>query len=508
MGKRDAFHTEDDPRRMAILPAGYREFCGSDGQWSAHVEREVILGSMQSSLTELHSAEVATTAEESVRQLKTAAKLRAQIDAFEAIILADGLEMAQRGMSEAAQQGTLFDDELQEQAANHYRVDPSNPELVRSSFIAEAAIISRQPQRVVRKKLTTAEGLRNLCPSTLAELCLGNITTKSAVEIVSSAQDMQPNEVKQLEQVLLPVARTSTDSSVARHATKLRARMLPQTAQERHEKDHESRSIRWWAADNGMAYIQGFLPATTVIAIVNTLNWHLVDHRDPNDERTDEQLRADILSDALLNGWPETKGAAARPRVSLTIPAVEMLVDRNRSLADLEGYGPIPMGLALKMAKDAPSFIRILTDPWTGAPIDIGRQRYRPSQALRDFLRVRDEHCRFPGCRRPPDTSEIDHLDDWAKGGETSKRNTRLLCRQHQMYKHALGWQSTYMPDGSVMWRSPHGVIQTELPGSIRSLESFDPDPIRNPMLPTIEVTEQLRRVLGWHDPPPEQQAS
>lgn len=508
MGKRDAFHTEDDPRRMAIFPSGYRDFCGSDGQWSAHVEREVILSSMQDSLRKLHAKEIASNTGEIVKQLKIAAKLRSQLDALEAILLADGHEMAQRGMTEAAVQGTLFEDELQEKSAHHYQVDPSDSELVRSSFVTEAAMVSRQPQRVVRKKLTTAEGLRNLCPATLAELCLGNITTKSAIEIVSSAQDLQPEQVGQLEQVLLPVARTSTDDTVTRHASKLRARMLPQTAQERHEKDHRSRYVRWWAEKNGMALVQAYVAAPFAMALVNTLNWHREDLRDPNDERTDEQIRADIFCDVFLNGWPETKGAAARPRVTITIPAVEMLVDRNRSLADLEGYGPIPMGLALQMAKEAPSFLRVLTDPWTGAPIDIGRQRYRPSQVLRDFLRVRDEHCRFPGCRKQPDNSEIDHIKDWAKGGETSKRNTRLLCRQHQMYKHALGWQSTYMPDGSVLWRSPHGVIQTELPGSIRSLESFDPDPIRNPMLPSIEVTDQLRRVLGWHDPPPEQQAS
>ena len=507
MGKRDAFHNDDDSRRMAILPAGYREFCGSDGEWSAHVEREVILSSMTNTLSELNAAGVAATAEGTVQQLKLTAKLRAQVNAVEATLLADGLEMSQRGMTEAAEQGTLFDDDLQEQSASCYQVDPSNPELVRSSFVAEASLATRQPQRVLRKKLTTAEGLRNLCPSTLAELGQGNITAKSAAEIVASAQDMEPEDVNQFEQVLLPVARTSSDDTVSRHASKLRARMLPQTPEERHEKDFQARSVRWWSADNGMAVIQLFIPATDAIAIINTLNWHLEDHRDPEDERTDEQLRADILRDVLLEGWPATKGAAARPRVSLTIPAVEMLVDRSRSLADLEGYGPIPMGLALQMAKNAPSLLRILTDPWTGAAIDIGRRRYRPPQALKDFLRIRDEHCRFPGCRRPPDTSEIDHIDDWGKGGGTSKENTRLLCRQHQMYKHALGWQSTYMPDGSVLWRSPHGLIQTELAGSIRSLESFDPDPIRHPMLPAIKVTDQLRRVLGWHDELPEQEA-
>jgi len=453
-------------------------------------------------MAELSDAGVAKTAEHSVKQLAALAKIRAEIDAAEAILLADAHELAQRASATTGDQTSLFGDELREQSARCYRVEPSNPELVRASLVTEVAIATRQTEQIVRNKLTISEGLRNLCPSTLSELSQGNITTKSATEIVRQSQDLEPEDVQQLEQVLLPIARTSSDHAVLKNAKRLRARMLPETPEERHETKFKARSVRWWAEEDGMAVLQAYLPATVVLAIVNTLNWHVAQHRDPEDERTDEQLRADTFRDVFLEGWPESQGAGVRARVALTIPAVEMLTDPRRALADLEGYGPIPMGLALQLAKDAPSMIRVLTDPWTGAAIDIGRSRYRPPQALRDFLRARDEHCRFPGCRRLPDTSEIDHIEDWAKGGETSRDNTRLMCKRHQMYKHALGWQSTYLPDGSVEWRSPHGVIQIELPGSIKCAQLFDPDPMRNPMLPTIELNEQVRRVLGWHDSP------
>ena len=70
------------------------------------------------------------------------------------------------------------------------------------------------------------------------------------------------------------------------------------------------------------------------------------------------------------------------------------------------------------------------------------------------------------------------------------------------MFKHALGWQSTYRPDGSVEWRTPNGMIQTHLPGSIRSAQSFEPEMATNPMLPTVEVNDEVLRVLGWRDPP------
>ena len=40
-----------------------------------------------------------------------------------------------------------------------------------------------------------------------------------------------------------------------------------------------------------------------------------------------------------------------------------------------------------------------MTSPVTGAVLAV--DRYRPGAALDRFLAARDEHCRFPGCRRP-----------------------------------------------------------------------------------------------------------
>jgi hypothetical protein len=45
----------------------------------------------------------------------------------------------------------------------------------------------------------------------------------------------------------------------------------------------------------------------------------------------------------------------------------------------------------------------------------------------RRFLRARDQHCRFPGCRRPAIRSEIDHTVDAALGGPTAL-STSPIC--------------------------------------------------------------------------------
>ena len=76
-----------------------------------------------------------------------------------------------------------------------------------------------------------------------------------------------------------------------------------------------------------------------------------------------------------------------------------------------------------------------MTHPVTGAVLAV--DRYRPTKDLERALRVRDEHCRFPGCRQPFWRCDVDHSHDAARGGETSERNLAHLCRRHHTLKHA-----------------------------------------------------------------------
>ena len=39
------------------------------------------------------------------------------------------------------------------------------------------------------------------------------------------------------------------------------------------------------------------------------------------------------------------------------------------------------------------------------------------------ILILRDRHCTFPGCRRPPVACDAHHITHWADGGPTSLDN-------------------------------------------------------------------------------------
>ena len=107
--------------------------------------------------------------------------------------------------------------------------------------------------------------------------------------------------------------------------------------------------------------------------------------------------------------------------------------------AMLDGYGPIPPSMARRLIADgADSFYRVLTDPRDGAPLEIGRTSYRLTKAQRQWLRLRDGKCPFPGCNNPSLDNEADHLLAWADGGTTGIANLGQPCRKHHRLKHRI----------------------------------------------------------------------
>ena len=168
---------------------------------------------------------------------------------------------------------------------------------------------------------------------------------------------------------------------------------------------------------------------------------------DGGDARAADGVPVPVVGDGL---------AAIVPTVVVTVPALS-LVGRSDEPADLEGFGPIDLETARELCALAPSFVRVLTHPETGAVLSVGRDRYRVPADLRTALAIRDETCRFPGCRRRAMRCDIDHATAWEHGGATAIDNLEHLCRKHHRLKHELGWRVAHDGGGVLTWTSPAG---------------------------------------------------
>ncbi|MBS1698923.1 MAG: DUF222 domain-containing protein [Actinobacteria bacterium] len=189
------------------------------------------------------------------------------------------------------------------------------------------------------------------------------------------------------------------------------------------------------------------------------------DHDDETvmvDGRTRAQTEADTLVDLLLAAdVSEVLGTgldSIRATVQVTIAATTLAGEDDR-VAELDGHGPLDPDVARALARSASGWNRLFLDA-TGIVTEV--DRYTPSDAMKRFLRARDQHCRFPGCHTPAHRCEIDHNHDHATGGRTELTNLADFCPGHHPLKHPdlddiVRWTAHQLPDGTVRWTSPLG---------------------------------------------------
>ncbi|QHC60043.1 DUF222 domain-containing protein [Rathayibacter sp. VKM Ac-2760] len=147
---------------------------------------------------------------------------------------------------------------------------------------------------------------------------------------------------------------------------------------------------------DGMATLCVLAPATAVLGAYDRADRMARSVRDGgDDERTLSQLRADVVTDLLCDGdvagtFPEgverpeptfVPGVRAEVRVTMTAGAALGLDDTP---ADLDGYGPIPAGVAQNLA--FASLTRVITEPDTGAVVSVGRTHRLPPARMRLHL--------------------------------------------------------------------------------------------------------------------------
>ncbi|WP_240309704.1 HNH endonuclease signature motif containing protein [Microbacterium arborescens] len=187
------------------------------------------------------------------------------------------------------------------------------------------------------------------------------------------------------------------------------------------------------------------------------------------DVRTMDQLRADTLGDLLLGGAPvvdPTYGSdaagplgAIRAQVQVTLTS-ETVTGVDDAPAELVGASLIDADTARKLASRAKIWNRLFIDPITRTPVEV--DTYRPTAAMSRLLKARDQHCRFPGCRRAAIRCELDHTIDYALGGHTHIFNLAHLCQRHHSMKQFTKWEVRQIGGGALEWTSPLGRVYRE----------------------------------------------
>jgi hypothetical protein len=208
---------------------------------------------------------------------------------------------------------------------------------------------------------------------------------------------------------------------------------------------------------DGTAHLLGLdLPPHRVAAITRRINRIARSLRRDGDERSMDQLRADIFTD-LLQGTGKVQSERARGVIDIQVD-LETLTRLADDPGELAGYGPVIADITRQVTDESQGaeWRYTVTDP-NGAVVTNGITRRRPTADQRREVHARDRACVFPGCRMPAVDCDLDHRIPYAEGGPTIVPNLAPLCRHDHRIRTTAGWIHNPLPGGGHRWKTKLG---------------------------------------------------
>ncbi|GAT75047.1 HNH endonuclease [Microbacterium sp. HM58-2] len=422
---------------------------------------------------------------------------------------------------------------------------PDGADMTIRTVAAEIGAVQRVSDRTVERRISQASWLVDGFPAVWQAQGAGRISAgHSHVIVEAGAHLTDAAERAAYAAAVLPLAETESPNRLRPLARRVAERFRERTIDERHRDARMLRRV--WAADaeDGMGDLRLHGPAVLIHAMMDRLSQMAHEIRDENlraaretraagdetfepDQRTVDEIRADLLADLVLTGVPvghDTEDGLLgeiRAGVEVTVPVTTLMgddmeaagsdepdaaeLDFSAAVAEEKG-SPAPGGRDETVAGgrdetavgDAPSVRTGRAVPSARPPaildgvmpIDTetarrlaGRNsgwnrvlthpvtgallavdRYRPSEVLKRHLRARDQRCRFPGCRIAARKCDLDHNHSASTGGATCDENLAAFCRRHHMLKHHSPWQVTPRAGGVLEWTSPTGRTYIDRP--------------------------------------------
>jgi len=218
---------------------------------------------------------------------------------------------------------------------------------------------------------------------------------------------------------------------------------------------HLSQSLEGrWYLSGGFA-TEGGAVIDTAIRLVATDDW----------ERIPAERRGDAIVEIFrwfLDNQDVHNGRRHRPHLNVIVDGSSLDGSGHLSGQLAEHQLPLDSATLNRLACDC-AMHRVVRDS-AGAIIDYGRATRTIPAPLWNALVLRDRHCRFPGCDRPPTWCEGHHVTWYSRGGQTNLGNLVMACSRHHHKMHMPGWDAQLEPDGQLVIRTARGDTLTTYP--------------------------------------------
>lgn len=336
-----------------------------------------------------------------------------------------------------------------------------DPEAASEAAALEMRASLRFTRRRAENTLGLADDVTKRSPRIGAALAAGDIDLPKAQVMAYGTSHLPETQARKVVDQVIDDATNMTTGQLAAKLRKLCMAVDPDDAEKRYASAVEQRRLVRESTPDGSANLMIFHTAPNRAGEA----FNRVDHiaqslRSPGENRTLDQLRADVAID-LLTGRMDYK-TTGRGTVDLLVD-LATLAELSDEPGELAGFGPVVADIARQVAKqqkEAKWRFKV-SDPETGMPIHIGTTKRRANAEQECHVELRDLTCAFPGCRMPASECDIDHIDPWVESGRTSTEALAPLCRHDHVGRHQFGWSYQPIAGGDFQWTSRLGHTYT-----------------------------------------------
>jgi hypothetical protein len=295
-------------------------------------------------------------------------------------------------------------------------------------------------------------------PVVWSALATGRVDRSKACLILRELCEVPDPLREDLERVAVGYAQAHTAHQLRKKLLQLTSDGDPTETLRREAVD--KRGVWLTPRAHGMADLHGYVSLEQAEAFVQALDQLAArdDCADPYDQggqRTADQRRADALTGFLDAHCTWTVHA------DIVISADQLAGDTDWT-PELKRRGPMASEVARHMVWSADArWQRLVTDPTTGALVDMQADTYRIPKRIREAVKARDVTCYFPGCHQPAQYFDIDHIRPWPDG-RTSPCDLAGGCRRHHRVKTHSPWKLRHDPNSPRVhrvWISPLGQV-------------------------------------------------
>ena len=363
--------------------------------------------------------------------------------------------------------------ELRDVRETEARQTGGNVRRVAGSVAGEIGLARRESPHRASVLLGLAGTLGEL-PHTRAAFNAGEISEWRVTIIARETACLSRIDRAIVDAELGPNLANMSTRQLATEAKKIAYRLDPHSIVNRIGKAEADRHVSIRPAPDCMTYVSALLPAAQGVAAYAALTKAADTARAAGDERSKGQVMADTLV-ARITGQEDADTVDVEVQIVITD---EALLGRRNTPARLNGYGPIPAGIARRIAAqandDARAWIRRLyATPGDGRLVAMESTRRHFPKGMAAFIAARDEVCRTPWCDAP--IRHTDHITPAAAGGQTTLANGQGLCEQCNQLKEHPGWHHTVDADGTISVRTPTGHRHHSRPPDLPHEPRFKP---------------------------------